>query len=145
MAENDIALFLKDFSQTEQTLSDFHDMWRKKNMSCIYYCSPISREQRHYIREILEYIVRGIDRGVLLGKGALFLLYAFFVTQPSANWLRVNIHITTTEMLNLRALVQAHCDRQVRSVSSFMWIPFIFTGYLKFYMNFTGTRCGLSV
>ena len=138
MAENDIALFLKDFSQTEQTLSDFHDLWRKKNMSCIYYCSPISREQRHFIREILEYIVRGIDRGVLLGKGAIFLLYACFVTQPSTNWLRVNIPITTTEMLNLRALVQAHCDRQVSSdldyyfqTSLSIWLPVIFIKYLK--------------
>ena len=113
MAENDIALFLKDFSQTEQTLSDFHDLWRKRNMSCIYYCSPVPREQHQYIKEVFEYVVRGIDQGVLLGKGAIFLLYALFIAQPSSNWLRLNIPITTSEMHNLRALVQSYCDKQV--------------------------------
>ena len=40
MVEKDISLFLEEFRKTEQTLSDFNYLWKKKNMSCIIYCSP---------------------------------------------------------------------------------------------------------
>ena len=40
MAEKDILSFIEDFGNTDGTLSDFNYVWKKKNMSCIIYCSP---------------------------------------------------------------------------------------------------------
>ena len=71
------------------------------------------QEQYDYIRELLEYLVVGIDRGILIGKGTIFVLYAYFVIQPPNPWQRINIPITNEELKNFKALVQAYCDNQV--------------------------------
>ena len=65
------------------------------------------------MREIFEYLVVGIDRGILAGKGAIFVLYAYFVIQPPNPWQRINIPITNDELGNFKRLVQAYCDNQV--------------------------------
>ena len=65
------------------------------------------------MREIFEYLIVGIDRGILTGKGAIFVLYAYFVIQPLNPWQRINIPITNEELKNLKCLVQAYCDNQV--------------------------------
>ncbi|KAL5263567.1 hypothetical protein ACHWQZ_G008813 [Mnemiopsis leidyi] len=116
MVEKDISLFLEEFRKTEQTLSDFNYLWKRRNMSCIIYCSPNPKEQYDYIKELLEYLVVGIDRGILIGKGTIFILYAYFVIQPPNPWQRINIPITNEELKNFKSLVQAYCDNQEHDV-----------------------------